>query len=850
MANLTPRAKKTLDDAKREAAARGQNFVGTEHVLMAILRAGEGVAYGTLESLGVDGGGMLGELGSMLEGGEAVSGKDAVPTPKLKSALKEAEKEARKMGHSYVGTEHIIIGLAADPDSVAGKLLREAGAGVEDIRKAVAKALDSGGGEGGGDEDGSFDGGEEATGGVATAGKADSKKKSSTRALRAFGRDITELASKGALDPVVGRDTEIERVMQVLCRRTKNNPVLAGEAGVGKTAIAEGLAQRIIQGKVPPDLEGKRLVALDLALMVAGTKYRGQFEERIKAVMDEVRKGGDVILFLDELHTLVGAGGAEGAMDASNIIKPALARGELRCIGATTLDEYRKYIEKDAALERRFQMVRVAPPTPEQSVDILRGLRSRYEEHHRATITDDAIKAAVELSERYMPARNLPDKAIDVIDEAGALVKMRSVQDGGEVADLERVLTEVRASKAEAVRTQDYAKAAALRDREIAGAEAVSAAKRARRRAEGDRVGTVGVEEVREVVAKSTGVPLERMGGEEGRRLLELEDFLRAGVVGQDEAVAGVARALRRSRAELRDPRRPIGSFLFLGPTGVGKTHLAKLLAEYMFGSREALVQVDMSEYMEKHSISRLVGAPPGYIGHEDGGQLSEAVRRRPYSLVLFDEIEKAHPDAANLLLQILEEGRLTDGQGRKVDFRNCLVILTSNAGSRGEGKGGTLGFVTGSADGGERARMTEEAREYFRPELLNRLDDTVVFNRLGGAELAKIAGLEVRVLEKRLAAKGITVEIEPEAMAFLSGQGGGGGGARPIRRAIERYLEDPLAEMLIRNEIPCPVTLVVSREEGQPMLSFRPKEVTVEALGGTEVTGEASKKNAETEGE
>lgn len=829
MANLTPRAKKILDDAKREAAGMGQNFVGTEHVLLAILRSGQGVAYSALESLGIDGEAMISELGGILEEREAVSGKDAVPTPKLKNALKEAEREARRMGHSYVGTEHIVIGLAVDPDSISGRLLREAGATVEGIRKTVRKALEDGGDGGGSidDEQDDSEDDDDAKGVAVASEKGGEKRKVSTRALRAFGRDVTELAAKGALDPVVGRDSEIERVMQVLCRRTKNNPVLVGEAGVGKTAIAEGLAQRIVEGKVPPDLEGRRVVSLDLALMVAGTKYRGQFEERIKAVMDEVRKGGDVILFLDELHTLVGAGGAEGAMDASNIIKPALARGELLCIGATTLNEYRKYIEKDSALERRFQMVMVAPPSAEQSVDILRGLRTRYEEHHRATITDEAIQAAVDLSERYMPGRNLPDKAIDVIDEAGSLVKIRSVRDGGEVADLEKELAEIRSSKAAAVRNQDYTEASTLRDKEIAGAEAVTLARKVRKKRETEMRGVVGADEVREVVSKITGVPLERMGGEEGRRLLELEDFLRGGVVGQDEAVAGVARALRRSRAELRDPKRPIGSFLFLGPTGVGKTHLAKLLAEYMFGSRDALVQIDMSEYMEKHSVSRMVGAPPGYVGHDDGGQLSEAVRRRPYSLVLFDEIEKAHPDAANILLQILEEGRLTDGQGRKIDFRNCLVIITSNAGSKGEGKGGTLGFGAG-ADGGVRARVAEEAREYFRPELLNRLDDVVVFNQLGDSDLSRIAGLEVRGLEKRLASKGISVELEDSAMAFLSKQGGAGG-ARPIRRAIERYLEDPLAEMLIRNEIPAPIVLVVTREEGQSMLSFRPKDSSLE---------------------
>jgi ATP-dependent Clp protease ATP-binding subunit ClpC len=746
---------------------------------------------------------LIGEQGQ-IEGG------DILPTAELKRALKEAESEARRMGHSYVGTEHMIIGLAAEEKTIAGKVLSEAGVDVNEVRATVKKMLSPGSEEG-------YSDGEPDEGGRAVPAGGGSEKKSKSKALRAFGRDITELAVKGVLDPVIGREDEVDRVVQILCRRSKNNPVLAGEAGVGKTAIAEGLAQRIIQGKVPEDLLGKRVISLDLALMVAGTKYRGQFEERIKAVMDEVRKNRDVILFLDELHTLVGAGGAEGAMDASNIIKPALARGELHCVGATTLDEYRRYIEKDAALERRFQMIHVGPPTVEQSVEILRGLRSRYEEHHRVSISDEALQMAAELSDRYMPGRNLPDKAIDIIDEAGAMVKIRSSQPDGEAQELGRDLDDIRKRKEVAVKAQDYSEASRLRDMEIEILEKVRKKKQTVD-STGRKRGEVGAGEVRRVVSKWTGVPLEKMSGDEGKKLLDLESALLGKLIGQDHAVSGVAKALRRSRAELRDPRRPIGSFLFLGPSGVGKTLLAKLLSEQMFGSRDNLIQVDMSEYMEKHAVSRLVGSPPGYVGHEDGGQLTEAVRRRPYSLVLFDEVEKAHPDAINILLQVLEDGRLTDGHGRKVDFRNCLVILTSNAGIRGENKGGSLGFGQNEQD--DREKIVDEAKALFRPELLNRLDDIIVFHKLKADDLGRIAALEAGELIGRLRKKGVELVIGDKAVEFLVTVGGGAG-ARAMRRAVERYLEDPLAEMLIRDEIPIPGKLFADR--GEIALTFKP---------------------------
>jgi ATP-dependent Clp protease ATP-binding subunit ClpC len=640
------------------------------------------------------------------------------------------------------------------------------------------------------------------------------KKDVKTPALRAFGRDLTELAKKGELDPVIGRKNEIERVIQILCRRTKNNPVLLGEAGVGKTAIVEGLAQEIGTGNVPELLRDKRVITLDLALMVAGTKYRGQFEERIKAVMDEIRRSKNVILFIDELHTIVGAGSAEGAMDASNIIKPALSRGELQCVGATTLNEYRKYIEKDAALERRFQTVKVEAPSVEEAVQILRGLRPKYEAHHKARLTDEALDAAVRLSDRYLTGRFLPDKAIDVMDEAGARARINAMTRPPDVKEIEKEIEVIRADKEAAIKAQDFEKAAALRDSEKQAKDKLERILTEWREQREEREVVVTSDDIMHIVSKWTGVPLNRMEQKEAQKLLKMEEELKTRVIGQDEAVIAISKALRRSRADLKDPRRPIGSFIFLGPTGVGKTFLARQLAEFMFGDADALIQIDMSEYMEKFTASRLIGSPPGYVGYEEGGQLSEAVRRRPYAVVLFDEVEKAHPDVMHLLLQILEEGKITDSLGRKIDFRNTIIIMTSNVGAELIKRQSSLGF--GAVSGQEsyeqmRDKILEESKRTFKPEFLNRLDDMIVFHTLGRPDLANIVNLEVAKVVNRIGTKAIKVLLDPSAVEFLIDKGYDPTyGARPMRRAVEKFLEDPLAEELLRGNIKAGNTLNV----------------------------------------
>src|SRR6266576_2065820 len=673
MNNFTPRAQQVLALARKEADRFNHNFVGTEHLLLGLIKLGQGVAVNVLQKMGLDLETVRMEVEKQVGTGPDQKVIGNIPyTPRVKKVLALASKEAKALNHTYVGTEHILLGLLREGDGVAARVLKNLDVDIEQTRQEILKELDP-----------NFAAQEEGASGESSEKPAPEKKgEIKTPALKAFGRDLTEIARKGDMDPVIGRKNEIERVIQILCRRTKNNPVLLGEAGVGKTAIVEGLAQEIAAGKIPELLRDKRVITLDLALMVAGTKYRGQFEERIKAVMDEIRRSKNVILFIDELHTIVGAGSAEGSMDASNIIKPALSRGELQCIGATTLNEYRKYIEKDAALERRFQTVKVEAPTVEEAVQILKGLRPKYETHHKAKLTDEALEAAVRLSDRYITGRFLPDKAIDVMDEAGARARITSMTRPPDAKEIEKNIETIRAEKEAAIKAQDFEKAAALRDSEKQTTDKLEQILNGWREQREEREVVVTGDDIMHIVSKWTGVPLNRMEQKETQRLLKMEEELKQQVIGQDEAVIAISKALRRSRADLKDPRRPIGSFIFLGPTGVGKTFLARSLAEFMFGDAEALIQIDMSEYMEKFTGSRLIGSPPGYVGYEEGGQLSEAVRRRPYSVVLFDEIEKAHPDAFNILLQVLDDGRLTDNKGRLVNFKNTIIIMTSNIGS------------------------------------------------------------------------------------------------------------------------------------------------------------------------
>jgi ATP-dependent Clp protease ATP-binding subunit ClpC len=738
-------------------------------------------------------------------------------TPRAKKVIEYAIEEARNLNHNYVGTEHLLLGLLREHDGVAAQVLRNLGLKLEEVREEVLNLLGASQ-EGGGENEpgGASSGPSQSAGGGSSSGDA-KKSRSKTPALDSFGRDLTELAKEGSLDPVIGRANEIERLVQVLCRRTKNNPVLLGEAGVGKTAIVEGMAQRIIAGDVPEILHERRIVVLDLAMMVAGTKYRGQFEERIKAVMNEVRKAKNVILFIDELHTLVGAGGAEGAIDASNVLKPALARGEIQCIGATTFDEYRKYIEKDAALARRFQPITVDPPSNEQTIEILKGLKDRYEQHHRVHITDAALKAAVELSGRYITGRVQPDKSIDVIDEAGARVRIKSMSKPPNLAELEAQIEKLSVEKDEAVKGADYERAAELRDK----AEQLKKQKEDLQRQWKERAkevdGTVDEDVVAEVISKMTGVPLKRLEKEEAQRLLELEKELHKKVISQDEAIKAISKAIRRARAGLKDPKRPMGSFIFVGPSGVGKTLLSKALAEFMFGDEEALVHLDMSEYMEKHNVSRLVGAPPGYVGYEEGGQLTERIRRRPYSVILLDEVEKAHPDVFNMLLQIMEEGRLTDSFGRNVDFKNTVLIMTSNIGADLIKGGGGFGFQKRSTEvdhDNVKTILMKEIERFFRPEFINRLDDIIVFRPLTKDDLVQIIEYEVGKVAKRLSQQGVTLELDQAAKDFLIEKGYNPDyGARPLRRAIGQYIEDPLSEMLLAGEASGKSRIIVTRK-------------------------------------
>src|SRR5215470_1063999 len=748
MNNFTPRAQQVLALARKEADRFNHNFVGTEHLLLGLIKLGQGVAVNVLQKLGLDLETVRLEVEKQVGTGPDQKMMGNIPyTPRVKKVLALAQKEAKALNHTYVGTEHILLGLLREGDGVAARVLKNLDVDIEQTRQEILKELDP-----------NFNAQEESAV-PETPEKAPAEKKGEvkTPALKAFGRDLTEIARKGDMDPVIGRKNEIERVIQILCRRTKNNPVLLGEAGVGKTAIVEGLAQEIAKGNVPEILRDKRVITLDLALMVAGTKYRGQFEERIKAVMDEIRRSKNVILFIDELHTIVGAGSAEGAMDASNIIKPALSRGELQCVGATTLDEYRKYIEKDAALERRFQTVMVEAPTVEEAIQILKGLRPKYEAHHNAKLTDEALEAAVWLSDRYITGRFLPDKAIDIMDEAGARARINSMTRPPDVKEIEKDIETIRAEKEEAIKAQDFEKAAALRDSEKQTRDKLERILNEWREKRAEREVVVTGEDIIHIVSKWTGVPLNRMEQKEAQKLLKMEEELERQVIGQDEAVIAISKALRRSRADLKDPHRPIGSFVFLGPTGVGKTFLARSLAEFMFGDADALIQIDMSEYMEKFTGSRLIGSPPGYVGYEEGGQLSEAVRRRPYSVVLFDEIEKAHPDVMHLLLQILEDGKITDSLGRKIDFRNTIIIMTSNVGAEFIKRQTVMGFGApreGHDYDSMRDKILDETKRVFKPEFLNRLDEIIVFHSLGKPELLRIVDLEVDKVLTRIKAK------------------------------------------------------------------------------------------------
>lgn len=818
MSNFTPRAQQVLALARKEADRFHHNYVGTEHILLGLINLGQGVAVNVLQKMGLDLDTVRQAVDEQVGLGPEAKPSGNVPyTPRVKKVLALAGKEAKSLNHSYVGTEHILLGLLREGEGVAARVLKSLDIDVERCRNEILSELDP-----------NFSSSEESEASVVGSGSAGDEKgkDQKTPALKAFGRDLTEIAKKGEMDPVVGREQEIRRMTQVLCRRTKNNPVLIGEAGVGKTAIVEGLAQQIASGMVPENLLDKRVVTLDLALMVAGTKYRGQFEERIKAVMDELRKAKNIIIFIDELHTIVGAGAAEGAMDASNIFKPALSRGELQCIGATTLAEYRKYIEKDSALDRRFQSVKVEAPSVADTVLILKGIRPKYEEHHNVNFTDKSLEAAAKLTDRYVTGRFLPDKAIDAIDEAGARSRMESLSRPPEIENLSDEIKEVCSLKESAISDQNFEEAAEARDREK------------KLRAKRDRVlenwkknreekrASVDEDDMLQVIADWTGIPLNRMEAKESKRLLKLESELRKQIIGQDFATEVVSKALRRSRADLKDPKRPIGSFMFLGPTGVGKTHLAKVLAERIFGDQESLIQIDMSEYMEKHAVSRMIGSPPGYVGHEEGGQLTEAIRRKPYSVILFDEIEKAHPDVTQILLQILEDGRLTDSLGRKVDFRNTILIMTSNVGAHILQRNSSLGFSAGNADDDfdkTKDKIMDEAKKSFKPEFLNRLTEIVIFRPLVKDSMRAIVDLELKKLTDRLKEKKLKLKISDKVKEFLIEKGYDNKlGARPLRRAVEKYLEDSLAEEVLSGSLRKNKAIsVLITDEEEPSLYF-----------------------------
>ncbi|BBB91319.1 MAG TPA: ATP-dependent Clp protease ATP-binding subunit [Methylomusa anaerophila] len=805
---FTDRARKVLVFAQQEAARFGHGYIGTEHLLLGLLREGEGVAAKALASLSIDLNAVRAQVEGLMGRGQEQS-MEIGYTPRAKKIIELAMEEALRLGHNYVGTEHLLLGLIREGEGVAAQVLSSLGVDINIMRQRVIEML----------------------GGYTMSGQTPQPKvpgsqplaQTNTPLLDEFGRDLNKLSTEGKIDPVIGRETEIERVVQILLRRTKNNPVLIGEPGVGKTAIAEGLAKRIVEGQIPEILRNKRVISLNMASMVAGTKYRGEFEERLKKVMEEIREAGNVVLFIDELHTLIGAGAAEGAIDAANILKPALARGEIQVIGATTLNEYKKHIEKDSALERRFQPIMVGEPTAEDAILILRGIRDKYEAFHRAQITDEAIEAAVNLSHRYISDRFLPDKAIDLMDEAASRVRLQAFSIPPEVKEMEQQLDKTRTEKEAAIAAQEFEQAAGLRDQEQLFKEQLDQMQKQWKQRGSERIVVTG-EDIAHVVAAWTGVPVKRLAEEESERLLKLEEILHNRVIGQHQAVQSVARAMRRARAGLKDPKRPIGSFIFLGPTGVGKTELARALAEALFGDETAMIRLDMSEYMEKHTVSRLVGAPPGYVGYEEGGQLTDAIRRKPYSVILLDEIEKAHYDVFNMLLQVLEDGRLTDSQGRTVDFKNTVIIMTSNVGSQYLRKeSGTMGFlredrgdkdVKDEADYAKR-RVMEEVKKTFRPEFLNRVDEIIVFSSLTDEELKNIVAIMLKDVTKRLIEANLNLEVTDAAKDVLLQEGRDHAfGARPLRRAIQKMVEDEIAEMIIRQDVTANDTVIVDADE------------------------------------
>jgi ATP-dependent Clp protease ATP-binding subunit ClpC len=834
---FTERARQVVVLAQEEARTLKHNYIGTEHILLGLLREEEGLAARVLESLDITVERVRAQVVRIVGSGEEVTSGQIPFTPRAKKVLELALREALSLGHNYIGTEHILLGLVRENEGVAARILLDFDADSEKIRNEVIRMLSGPGGRRQGSGQGASAG--------AGAGAAQGEGKKSSKLLDQFGRNLTKLASEGKLDPVVGRETEIERIMQILSRRTKNNPVLIGEPGVGKTAVVEGLAQRITNADVPELLKGKQIYTLDLAALVAGSKYRGEFEERLKKVMKEITQRGDIILFIDELHNLVGAGAAEGAIDAASILKPALARGELQTIGATTLDEYRKYLERDSALERRFQQIRVDQPTTEETVQILKGLRDRYEQHHKVEITDEALEAASELADRYISDRQLPDKAIDLIDEAASRMRIKSMTSPPVYRELEEEIETTRRQKEAAIEAQEFEKAANLRDQERKLTNKKRELEEQWESGEGDHQRpAIGEEEIADIVSMWTGIPVFKLTEAETAKLMRMEDELHKRVIGQHAAVEVISKAIRRSRAGLKDPKRPTGSFVFLGPSGVGKTELARTLAEFLFGDEDAMVRIDMSEYMEKHAVSRLVGSPPGYIGYDEGGQLTEAVRRKPYCVLLLDEIEKAHPDVFNILLQILEDGRLTDSQGRTVDFRHAIVIMTSNIGAQEIARNTPLGFAVSDDETGityddMKNRIMGELKKVFRPEFLNRIDDVIVFHKLQKDEIKTIVELLLRRIRESLAERELQLELTDAARELLVDKGWDPSmGARPLRRAIQRYIEDPLADFVLRAELPAGATVMVERapegEDPEVALSVvEPKKVPAGVGGG-----------------
>lgn len=812
---FTEKAEKAINYSQESAMQLGHNYVGTEHLLLGLVREGTGIAARVLQYQGVTEDKILKEIEELIGRGEASGQQPLGFTPRTKKVFELSLKEARRMNHNYIGTEHLLLGVMKEGESVAVRILIELGVDPQKLLSELAKMLS-----------------EEAPG--STGEPKNSSTYSNTPTLNQFGRDLTEMAREDKFDPIIGRDKEIERVIQILSRRTKNNPCLIGEPGVGKTAIAEGLAQKIVEGNIPETLKGKRVVTLDLSSMVAGAKYRGEFEERLKKAMEEIRKAGNVILFIDEMHTIIGAGAAEGAIDASNILKPSLARGEIQVIGATTITEYRKHVEKDAALERRFQPITVGEPSKEEAVEILKGIRDKYEAHHSVKITDGALEAAVKLSDRYITDRYLPDKAIDLIDEAASRVRLKSFTAPPDVKKLEEQVEKLGKEKEDAIRSQEFEKAAGIRDQEQKVKNELDKYKNEWMQKNQTRTDMVTEEEIGDIVASWTGIPVKRLAEEESERLMKMEDVLHQRVIGQDEAVKAVSRAIRRGRVGLKDPKRPIGSFIFLGPTGVGKTELSKALAEAMFGNENAMVRIDMSEYMEKFAVSRLVGSPPGYVGYEEGGQLTEKVRRKPYSVLLFDEIEKAHPDVFNILLQILEDGRLTDSQGRVVDFRNTVIIMTSNVGGRTITEPKRLGFVINDDKAASytdmKSNVMGELKKTFRPEFLNRVDEVIVFHPLDEENIKSIVGVMVDVLVKRLKQNGITIQVTDEAMGFIAKKGFDPVyGARPLRRSIQTMIEDKLAEQMLEGKIKTGDDVLIELENEN--MKFTVRNVTGKAL-------------------